>query len=246
MMKSIGEKMRQTIRSLTPELLLAFYRSARTKLRWLIFPIRNRFVAKKYKKLIIARFGELDTKSNIGTVIDIGANIGDFSHACRLLGFDVIAIEPHPDAVRNLRKRFKNDPKVRIFEFAISDSEEEGSLYFHQNHKLDPIHTSISATTISDKFKQNLFEVNVIQKKLLTILDGGTFALIKVDIEGSEFKLVDDLISSSPQIHRLLIEKHERFMSLSKDGPNYREKMSQLEDFIRRANLGDRWLLDWI
>jgi hypothetical protein len=91
-----------------------------------------------------------------------------------------------------------------------------------------------------------LFEVNVIQKKLLTILDGRTFALIKVDIEGSEFKLVDDLISSSPQIHRLLIEKHERFMSLSKDGPNYREKMSQLEDFILRANLGDRWLLDWI
>jgi len=200
----------------------------------------------KYRKLIIARFGELDTKSNVGTVLDIGANIGDFSHACRLLGFDVIAVEPHPNAVKNLRKRFKNDPKVRILELAISDSEEDGSLYFHQDHTLDPIQTSISATTISDKFKQNLFEINVVQKKLFTILDGETFALIKVDIEGSEFKLVDDLISSSSQINRLLIEKHERFMSLSKDGPSYREKMSQLDDFIRHAGLGDRWLLDWI
>lgn len=238
--------MRQTIRSFTPGPLLAFYRFTRTQLRWLIFPIRNRLVAMKYRKLIIARFGELDTKSNVGTVLDIGANIGDFSHACRLLGFDVIAVEPHPNAVKNLRKRFKNDPKVRILELAISDSEEDGSLYFHQDHTLDPIQTSISATTISDKFKQNLFEINVVQKKLFTILDGETFALIKVDIEGSEFKLVDDLISSSSQINRLLIEKHERFMSLSKDGPSYREKMSQLDDFIRHAGLGDRWLLDWI
>lgn len=238
--------MRQAIRSLTPGPILALYRFTRAKFRRLIFPIRNRFVAEKYRKLIIARFGELDSKDNVGTVIDIGANVGDFSHACRLLGFNVIAVEPHPDAVKNLRKRFRNDSKVRILELAISDSEEVGRLYFHQDHRLDPIQTSISATTIRDKFNENLYETNVTQKKLLSILDGGTFALIKVDIEGSEFKLVDDLIHSSTQIHRLLIEKHERFMSLSQDGPNYREKMSQLDDFIRRADLGDRWLLDWI
>lgn len=238
--------MRQTIRSFTPKLFLAFYRLTRTKFRWLIFPIRNKYVAKKYKKLILARFCELDSRSNVGTVIDIGANVGDFSHACRILGFDVIAVEPHPDAVRELRKRFKDDPKVRILEFAVSDSEEVANLYFHQDHMLDPIQTSISATTISDKFKQNFFGINVIQKKLQSILGDGTFALIKIDIEGSEFKLVDDLISSSPQIQRLLIEKHERFMSQSQDGPNYSMEMSKLEDFILRADLGDRWLLDWI
>ncbi len=238
--------MRQTIRSFTPKLFLVFYRFIRTKFRWLFFPIRNKYVAKRYKKLILARFCELDSKSNVGTVIDIGANVGDFSHACRLLGFDVIAIEPHPDAVRELRKRFKDDPKVRILEFAISDSEEVGNLYFHQDHMLDPIQTSISATTISDKFQQNFFGIKVIQKKLQSILNDGTFALIKIDIEGSEFKLVDDLISSSPQIQRLLIEKHERFMSQSQDGPNYSMEMSKLEEFILRADLGDCWLLDWI
>jgi FkbM family methyltransferase len=65
------------------------------------------------------------------TVLDIGANRGDYSAAvvARYPDCSLHAFEPSPVNATLLRERFKGNPRVRIHEVALSDNDGEACLY---------------------------------------------------------------------------------------------------------------------
>jgi len=239
--------MRNLIRTLAPRTLLRVYRASRNGNRIVFsrfYDFRN---SKELRKQIIHRFPDLRKQSNKGLVLDLGANIGDFSDACLDLGFSVIAVEPHPSALVYLEKRMKRKQNVEVLPVGVSNVDGKSILYTHPDHSNDPITTSISASTISDKFqgKQNCFEIEVISIDQLLDRDL-VFQIVKVDIEGSEMLLVDSIIKNSSKIRRLLLETHGRFMSNTREANEYQTAINKLEEFIKSKNLQRDWLTDWI
>lgn len=70
------------------------------------------------------------TNLGIGTVIDIGANIGQYAGALREIGYkgEIISFEPLSDAYAELSKRAKADPKWRAFHCAIGAEDGEAAI----------------------------------------------------------------------------------------------------------------------
>jgi FkbM family methyltransferase len=59
----------------------------------------------------------------VGTLLDIGANIGQYGSAVRSSGFDgaIISCEPLPDAYAHLARRSASDPKWTALQTAVGD-----------------------------------------------------------------------------------------------------------------------------
>jgi len=117
----------------------------------------------------------------------------------------------------------------------------------HPQHSLDQKRTSISASLVADKFSTtNNLSVSVSSTKLSSFFENHEhYSLVKIDIEGAEMYLVDELIKFGARIDRLLLEKHSRFMLDSKYGVYYSEQMHKLEMYIM-ANKLDKWSTNWI
>ena len=231
----------------TPPFFLINYRRIRNLQRHVFAPISMRVNSKRYMKLILKRYPEFGSKSGSGTVLDIGANFGYFTKACIDLGYTVTAVEPHPYAINNLYRFFKGNAKVKIESKAVSNVTGAIDLYLHPQHFLDQKNTSIRASLVADKFSaKNNLSVSVSSTKLSSYFENHEhYSLVKIDIEGAEMYLVDELIKFGARIDRLLLEKHSRFMLDSKYGVYYQEQMHKLELYIMAHKL-DKWSTNWI
>ena len=238
---------RELILKASPEFALDTYRKARNLTRKIFFKQINIYHANKYKQLVLDRFVESELINSSGHVLDIGANVGNFSQAMRILGCAVTAVEPHPDAVQYLRKRFFRDSKINILDASVGRHIGEETLYVHKDHAKDRLKTSISASLIQDKFQAPGKEIKVRQVTLGELLkEHAKYSLIKIDIEGFEMYLVDDLISNAHKVERLLVETHHRFMSKSKLHKEYKIELEKLQSFIQETGRDKTWLTDWV
>ena len=239
--------MKYFIRSLTPNVILRIYRPLRNRSRHFFRRFYDYRNSNRLKKEIVHRFPELSCQPGTGVVLDLGANVGDFTTACLDLGFSVVAVEPHPNALSYLQKRMRKIQKVVILPVGVSDVAGKSLLYTRSDHSYDPIATSIAASTISEKFqtKENFFEIDLIS--IDQLLDRELeFEIVKIDIEGAEMLLVDSIIKNSSKIKKLLLETHGRFMSNTSQSDDYHRAMVRLEEFIASNKLERDWLTDWI
>ena len=246
-LSNFTKEARTLLRSIAPEWALTSYRRVRTLNRYLFFKPKNARVARVYRDLILVRFPELKKTGNQGLVIDLGANVGNFTHACRLMGYEVIAVEPHPRALEYLGKRFRDDGGVRIISAAIGQNEGGTELHFHSDHVKDPIQTSISASTVADKFSESHTTTRVKTLTLAQLLGStGPVTILKSDIEGAEYGIIPDLLAYGINVERVLIETHLRFMQISTVAEEYMKQMENLDRYISANSLENRWLTDWV
>jgi FkbM family methyltransferase len=240
-------RLKATLKALISEDMLHILRGLRFKARFgVLFRIKNRKGMQKHRDLILNKFPTLQRKNQKGIAIDLGANIGDFSAACLNLGFHVISIEPHPIANSYLQKRFKNKSKLQIINAAIGNMNGESQLNYHSDHLKDPITTSISASTIEDKFPSNIETKTVQMLSLESVIQEREISLLKCDIEGAEYLIIDSILLNGSRIERLLMETHERFMTHSKHAQEYERQLNKLQTYIKVNHLEQRWFVDWI
>lgn len=239
--------MRQVVKSVTPKFVLIVYRTLRNKSRLILGNIYDRRESKVIEELILNRFPDLGETTHQGIVLDLGANIGNFSQACLNLGFKVIAVEPHPQALSYLQSRMKKEKDVQILAAGVSDLPGKCTLYTHPDHENDPLTTSVSASIIGEKFQAEGMSFDIKLISFDSLFDKNPlFDLVKIDIEGAEMLLVDSIIKNASGIKRLLLETHERFMIETTDAKEYQSAMLKLESFIESNDLKSCWLTDWI
>jgi FkbM family methyltransferase len=132
-----------------------------------------------------------------GAVIDLGANVGDFSAAMAMRGLPCYAVEPDPALIAKI----PTHPNIHKFNYAISDNNAPVSLFLSSN----PECNSVQEIVASIYGKSGLITCpGVTFESFLDSHDVGNISLLKIDIEGSEERLFastsDRVLQSIPQI----------------------------------------------
>lgn len=138
----------------------------------------------------------LRTSAGIRTVIDVGANNGEFAEFLSSY-FDAvrtIAIEPLPGCVEQIRQRKRAIQHLTVFECAVSDHEGRATLF---ENAYAPASSLLPVSRNStDEFPQTagpLREVEVAVSRLDDLVDPANLegtVLIKLDVQGLEDKVI--------------------------------------------------------
>jgi FkbM family methyltransferase len=149
---------------------------------------------------------------NINLVVDVGANIGLFTKYLmhENIGSNYVCIECDPEALGDLSNNYKYNTNVTIIPKALSIDNAPIKFYkFGDN-------TAISSTLSLNQIKHHGASVNSsneITVESITISDiikkYGHIGLLKIDIEGGEYNIIDSLaIEDANHIDYMLIECH--------------------------------------
>jgi FkbM family methyltransferase len=146
--------------------------------------VKNRVLAGVEHKEILNR--------KIQTVVDIGANKGQFSLAAsEYTDAKIYAFEPLPDPARTFRKVFHDRKNVRLFEYAISDK--SGTTEMHISGKEDSSSLLKIGELQSEHFPgtQEVGTVQIESAPLINFIasdDLTETSLLKLDVQGFELQ----------------------------------------------------------
>jgi len=170
-------------------------------------------------------------KKKIRTIIDIGANSGQFASKMRKLFPDarIISFEPLPDEFNKLNNRFKKDTFFESYNMAIGDVEE--TIQMFQNEfsasssilEIDKIHI----TNFPETYKTKV--INVKSIRLDDFLRNRSLdkqILIKIDVQGFENKVINGGKEILNSADILIIEMS--FYPLYKEQPLFHEIYTSL------------------
>jgi FkbM family methyltransferase len=164
-------------------------------------------------------------------VLDVGAHNGDWAaHMVEKYDPRIVAFELDPATLPALIDRFRENPKVEVHGYGLHDRDDE--LRLSQR--------GMGSTTFEEPVPRPLGEPRVLVRvrdvaSVLAELNVGVIDLMKVNIEGGEFALLDRLIETAwmCRIRCLMVQFHEWI-----DGAHYRR-------FRIRSALGRTHLEDW-
>lgn len=158
------------------------------------------------------------------TIVDIGANIGQFHLACRAFFPEakIISIEPDKNIFKLLRVNTKGYKKTNLYNFALSKSNKKINFYINN------IFSEWSSLISSDNSKRVLIQSKNGDKVLQNIRN---IDLLKIDVEGAEYDVILGLTKTIKRAKYLLIEVSvQRQISSSQHVPN------ELINFLSKHN----------
>lgn len=147
-------------------------------------------------------------------VVDIGSNLSTFIHYALLNGAEkVYSCEPNPNCIKIIEKYFKQNDKVKINKYAISDKDETDILVLGVNCDVSGSSKLISAKANTSSIYEHENKIPVQTKKFSSFVKENNLNKIdylKVDCEGSEvFIFIDEnkeFIKNN--INKIAIEYH--------------------------------------
>ena len=188
---------------------------------------RDQAVAKRLFKDLLSRLGSQDT------VVDLGANVGEFTVAMAQTGARVFAFEPDPHARTVLETAVQGLANVTVMPVAVGARAGQAQLYRRVNFAREPNRASKSSSLFAEK--RNVSTADAIP---VEIIDFAAFlnqldcdiALIKMDIEGAEVPLLESLLNRpiAARIGHIFVETHERAL------PQLASRTQALKDKVAR------------
>lgn len=155
--------------------------------------VKKNYVFKpgKYDKVSLALEYKWLSDYNFRTIIDIGANEGQFSDKIRTLFPNALiyAFEPLPEAFSRLQKNFDTDTRLRAFNIALGESEGEIRFYENQYSQSSSALEPGEGLAKNFSFAKEVKEINVQVDTLDRVLQSEKTELpllVKVDVQGYE------------------------------------------------------------
>ncbi len=154
-------------------------------------------------------------------VIDLGGYEGQWSsdifsmYCCQIYIF-----EPVPEFAENIKRRFSRNPHISVHQFGLAGNDTT---------------TSISVTgDSSSRYKNSEQMVSIQLMKASKFFDEfmiSSVSLMKINIEGGEYDLLEHLISTNliKNIQNLQIQFHDFF-------PDAKERMQKIQNALERTH----------
>lgn len=145
------------------------------------------------------------------TVIDVGANVGQFAVASAKLFPNVFvhSFEPNPDCLVTLQKNVGSLGNVRVYPLALGDK--EGEVSFHINSHSHSSSILLLAEHHLDAFP-DAREVNMIQVKLSTLdkvfadIELAGPVMLKLDVQGYEAQCLRGAVETLKRVEYVVLE----------------------------------------
>lgn len=175
-------------------------------------------------------------------VIDCGANVGEFIDKIYKKGIKLYAFEPHPVAFESLVSKYKENEDILLFQKGVYHKNDKIKFYNHKNFS-DTTDWTVGTSIIKEKQNidiNNFFEVEVVDFSEFINNLNKKIKIIKIDIEGAEFDLLESLINNNihNKVDIFFVETHERI-------PGMHEKYISLKKNIKKKNIKNI-KLNWI
>lgn len=147
----------------------------------------------------------------LGSVIDAGANVGQFSLLMRGLHptIEIHAFEPFPEAVVVFKRLFAADPAVKLYPVALGAAEGRASLHISRrsdNSSLLPISDNQAAFAPGT---EEIGTVAVTVQRLDALLADAALlrpCLLKIDTQGGELEVLKGAEHLLPRIDYVYVE----------------------------------------
>lgn len=208
--------------------------------------------SKHYQKLI-----NLEHINNNSIILDIGANIGDVTDVImKKYNPNIYCYEPNISCYNYMLKRFKKNSKIKIFNVAVSNFSGKTFLYFHnKSTNISEFNERSSLKKEKDGLDKNKrIEVNCINIKEI-LEKHNQIDLIKIDIEGSEYEVMPEIIKNKDKIKMVLCETHgnpdgKKIPSVDGSKLVVKNKIwikdyTKLISELKELNLYENWFYEW-
>jgi FkbM family methyltransferase len=143
-------------------------------------------------------------------VVDVGANVGDWSVGMALLTRvpEIIAFEPVPDVFAQLRENAKPYPQIRCVQSAIGAGRGQITLNVHRRHQMSSVlQIREEARDVHGMQEDIALPIQVRVTSLDEELSAyGEISLLKVDVQGYEPEVFDGARSILFRTEILMVE----------------------------------------
>jgi len=131
------------------------------------------------------------------------------------IGCDVFAFDPTPRAIKYVSKVAGNNSQYHFFDVGLWDREDKLRFYVPKN----PDHVSHSLLNIQKTNDYIDVRVNSLPR-IMESLGHRTLNLLKLDIEGSEYKVIQSIIENNIEVNIICIEYDECFNPIDRNYKN--------------------------
>lgn len=202
--------------------------------------IRDQIIYKLPRYKIYSIFDGLDENS---IVIDLGASVGNVSkYIFDKFNCRIECYEPNIVCFNILNKRFSKNHKINTYNSAVSNSAGKEKLYLSSLNIEKKNLLIFSQSSTLDKEKSNINNDNYI---LVNVVDINSILkkfkyidLIKIDIEGSEYNILDILVENRHKIGKIVCELHDK-------SPNQSISKNKIIQKLNNKGLLNSWFFNW-
>lgn len=192
--------------------------------------IIKKFIPKSDFEKTVAKFKEDNVKHNLmlnydlnedSIVFDVGGYKGQgASDIFSMYSPTIYIFEPRAEYALAIEKRFKKNNKIKVFDFGLSNKKSDDYIYFNDDG--------------STLFLKNNRKEKVRLESISDFIKNGNIKkidLLKLNIEGGEYDVLDDLINSGSlsMITDIQIQFHNFF-------PDAKKKMLDIRERLRKTH----------
>ena len=179
--------------------------------------------------------------------VDIGANFGMYSLLLRKNFEKIVAIEPSPYSLPTLTRRTRRCGNITIMNLALSDRDETATLFvssprqepkrrfllrWYYHVKWYSPHGGDTLLEVHPQGAQNASTVDVKTLRYDSLFSNLKVDLVKMDVEGGEFKVLAGMHESLSRgkVHNIVVEIHDD------------SRRSSLESILNGYNFVPEWV----